>query len=321
MQPSINKNALVIFNEILDLKEDLGCTVTELSNGTTVVDAGVNTPGSMELGRLVGELCMGGLGVVRLGYTHLSEMTLPAVIIGVDNPSISILGSQLSDWNIKINEFFAIGSGPARALAFANSELYAEIEYKDTSNVGVVALETRVLPSEDVTYHIAERCGISTSDLYCLVVPTASAAGTVQVAARIVETGFFRLYRLGLSPDKIRKAHGTAPIAPLVENNDRAMGRSNDCIHYGGRVHFIIRSDQDDDIAAMMELAPFFASSHYGKSFYDLYKASNFEFYMMDSDIFRPAEITINDIEMIEIHKSGELNPKKLEESLKVTSD
>lgn len=321
MQPSINKNALAIFNEILDLKEDLNCTVNDLANGATVIDAGVNTLGSMELGRLIGELCMGGLGAVRLGYTHLNEMTLPAVIVGADQPSIAILGSQVSDWNIKIDDFFAIGSGPARALAFAKSEIYTEIDYQDNSNVGVVALETRLLPSEDITNHIAEKCGISTSDLYCIVVPTASEAGAVQISARIIETGFFRLYRLGLNPDKIRRAHGTAPIAPLVENDDRAMGRNNDCIQYGGRVHFIIRSSQDDDMGTLIEKAPFSASPYYGKSFFDLFRSSNFEFYMMDSDIFCPAEITINDIEKIEVHKAGKLNPQKLKESLKTTNE
>ncbi len=321
MPLSINKNALAIFNEIIDLREDLGCKVNELENGTTVIDAGANALGCMELGRLIGELSMGGLGAVRLGYTHLNEMTLPAVIVGADDPSISILGSQYSDWNIKVGEFSAIGSGPARALAFAGSRIYTEIDYQDNSSVGVVVLETRTLPSENVTNHIADKCGISTSDLYCIVVPTASAAGTVQISARIIETAIFRLYRLGLSPDKIRTAHGTAPIAPLVEKDDRAMGRNNDCIHYGGRVHFIIRSGQDDDIASMVDLVPFSSSPHYCKSFYDLFKASKFEFYMIDSDIFSPAEVTINDIEKIEVHKAGKMSPQKLEELLRVTND
>ncbi len=315
MQPSINENALEIFKEILDQKEELGCMVIEQSNGTTIIDAGNETPGSIEAGRLIGELCLGGLGAVRLSYMHIEDMTLPSVIVGTALPSIATLGSQHSGWPIAMDNYFAMGSGPARALAFADDVIYTQTEYEDHSKSGVLFLETRELPTENVTNYIAEKCGISSSDLYCVMAPTASKVGSVQISARVLDSGFFRFWKLGLSPQKIRRGYGVAPIASVARNDNVAMGICNDCILYGGSVHLIIRSDEDDDIASMIEEAPFSAASQYGKPFHDLFKAAKYNLYRVDSDVFRPAEITINDIAKDKTYKTGNVDPKLLKQS------
>jgi methenyltetrahydromethanopterin cyclohydrolase len=316
MQPSINENALAIFRDILDQKEELGCTVIEQENGTTIIDAGIKSTGSIEAGRLIGELCMGGLGAIRLSNMHIEDMTLPSVIVGTDSPAIATLGSQHSGWTITVADYSAFCSGPARALVFAENEIYSQMDYKDTSKSGVLLLETSELPTEAVTDYIAEKCDISSSDLYCVAAPTASKAGSVQISARILEVGFFRLQRLGLAPFKIRRGHAVAPIAPVAGDDHKAMGISNDCILYGGSVYLIIRSAEGDDIAALVEKTPFSTTSYSGTPFYDLFKTADFDFCKVSMDVFCPAEVTINDIETGEYHKAGELNPDILRASL-----
>ena len=215
---SVNKGALEVVNTILDEKDSLDCKVSESKNGTTVIDAGIECTGTAELGRLIGEACLGGLGSVKLNMMYIGDLELPAVIVATDYPKIATLASQYAGWTIKVGKYFAMGSGPARALAQVE-KLYEELEYKDKSKKGVIVLESRVTPSDDVTEYIAEKCGISTSNLTCIVVPTASIAGSVQISARVVEVGMHKLHEIGFDPEKVRRGHGVAPVAPVAKND------------------------------------------------------------------------------------------------------
>ncbi len=318
MNPSVNERAFEIVKEMLNKKDELSCAVTEQGNGATLIDAGIDVPGGIEAGRLVGEICLGGLGAVRVTHMHIGDMTLPAVVVSTDHPKIATMGSQYAGWSVKAKrnkeKYEAMGSGPARALA-AVEELYEEIDYKDKAKVGVIVLETRTHPPEFATEYIAEKCGVPPSDLYCVLTPTACIAGSVQISARIVETGVHKLHELGLDLDKIRTGHGVAPIGPVAKNDLRAMGVTNDCILYGGRTFYFIRPDEEDDLATLTEKAPSSASSNYGEPFYKLFKSVEFDFYKVDPHLFSPAEITINDIVNGKTYKAGGLNPEVLKQS------
>ncbi|HDD66995.1 MAG TPA: methenyltetrahydromethanopterin cyclohydrolase [Candidatus Thorarchaeota archaeon] len=317
---SVNRQAMGIVEDIIDRSERLGCVVRELANGTTIIDAGVECEGSMELGRLVGEVCLGGLGVVRLTEMHVEDLTLPAVVVSTRNPAIATLGSQYAGWSLKVDDFSAMASGPARALARVESRLFEELDYEDTYERGVIVLETSMIPSEAVTGTIAEKCGISASDLYCVVVPTASIAGSVQIASRIVEVAVHKLHVLGFSPSKIRSGQGVAPVAPVAKNDMRAMGVTNDCILYGGRVVLSVLPDETDNLAELVKKCPASASEQYGLPFYDLFKLKGFDFYKVDPLLFSPAEITLVNITSQAGHKAGALNVEVLKHSLESCS-
>ena len=190
---SVNNGALEIVKEILNRKDELYCSDRVSKSGATLIDAGIESKGSLELGRLIGEVCLGGMGVVRLTTTYIGDLELPAVITSTDLPKIATLGSQYAGWTIKVGKYFAMGSGPARALACVERELFEELEYRDTSKKGVIILESREIPPPEVTEYIADKCGIAPSNLFCIIVPTASLAGSVQISSRIVETGIHKL--------------------------------------------------------------------------------------------------------------------------------
>lgn len=312
---SVNKGALEFVDTILDEKDGLDCKVSENKNGTTVIDAGIECTGTAELGRLIGEVCLGGLGSVKLSTMYVGDLELPAVVVGTDYPKIAILASQYSGWAIKVGEYFAIGSGPARALARVEKKLYEELEYKDKAKKGVIVLESREKPSEEVTEYIAEKCRISSSNLYCIVVPTASIAGSIQISSRIVEVGVHKLHALGFATEKIRRGYGVAPIAPVANKDTKAMGMTNDCILYGGRTFYFVKSE-NDDLQKIADKIPSSTSEQYGQSFYELFKNVGFDFYKVDPLLFSPAEVTINHIESGKIYHAGELNPKVLKQSL-----
>ncbi len=315
MTLSVNEKAFEIVKEIMDRKDELQCAVVEQGNGATLIDAGIEVSGGVEAGRLVGEICLGGLGAVRITHMHIGDITLPAVIVSTDHPKIATMGSQYAGWVINKDKYFSMASGPARALAVVEKKLYAELDYKDEAKVGVIVLETRKPPPENITDYIAEKCGISTSDLYCVMTPTACIAGSVQISARIVEVGVHKLHELGFSPDKIKTGHGVAPIGPVAKSDNRAMGVTNDCILYGGRTFYFVRPDEDEDIEALTAKVPSSASKQYGKPFYDLFKSVEFDFYKVDPLLFSPAEVTINDIVKGKTYKAGALNPEVLKQS------
>ena len=316
MHHSVNHGSLEVIKEILDRKDQLICNVKEMKSGTTLIDAGVECEGSIELGRLIGETCLGGLGAVRITRMFVGDLDLPAVIVSVEHPMIGTLASQYAGWKIRVGKKYALGSGPARALARVEKDLYSEIGYQDVSKKSVIVLETREVPNDEVTEHIANRCGITPSNLYCIVVPTASIAGKVQIASRIVAVGFHKLRKFGFDLKRIRRGHGVAPIAPLVNDDDTiAMGVTNDCIRYGGRVFYHVRTD-GDDLRETVEKLPSSISSQYGQRFYDLFKAVDFDFYRLAPLLFGPAEATFNHIESGKIYSAGALNHDFLRKSL-----
>ncbi|MCF2137182.1 MAG: methenyltetrahydromethanopterin cyclohydrolase [Candidatus Thorarchaeota archaeon] len=316
MPISVNRQAMEIVQTIIKKHRKLGCEILELENGCTIIDAGINTQGSRELGRLVGEVCLGGLGVVRFTEMHIEDLTLPAVSVNVDQPAIATLGSQYAGWSLKMEGFFAMASGPARALSRVETSLFEELQYTDDAREAVIMLETAQIPNEEVTATIAEKCGIDTSNLYCIIAPTASIVGSVQISARIVEVGVHKLHTLGFDPLKIRKAHGVAPVAPVAKKDSRAMGVTNDCILYGGRTFLFIETDENDNLEELVERCPATASEQYGVPFYNLLKSKNFDFYELDPLLFSPAEVTLIDYQDQKAYTAGFLNAAVLKQSI-----
>ncbi len=74
------------------------------------------------------------------------------------------MGAQYAGWAVRgedeysPNNFMAMGSGPARAL-FRGEPLFQKLEYREPTDVAVLALESRRLPSEQVAEWIAENAG------------------------------------------------------------------------------------------------------------------------------------------------------------------
>jgi methenyltetrahydromethanopterin cyclohydrolase len=317
LKHSVNNGALEIVKRILDDKDSLCCKISESKHGATIIDAGIQSTGTDELGRLIGEVCMGGFGSVKLNTMYIGDLELPAVIVGTDYPKISTLVSQYAGWIIKIGKYFAMGSGPARALAQVEKKLYEELEYKDRSKRGVIVLESRSYPPDNAIEYIADACGISTSNLYCIVVPTASIAGSVQISSRVVEVGMHKLHEIGFDCEKVRRGYGIAPIAPVAKDDSKAMGVTNDCILYGGRTFYFIKSE-NDDFQEIVDKVPSSTSEQYGQPFYNLFKSVNFDFYKVDPLLFSPAEVTINHIETGKVYHAGALNERVLKQSLSV---
>jgi len=307
---SVNEQASLILRQMMAQAEVLGVAVHTLPNGATVIDAGVKVPGSFAAGKLFAEACLGGLGEV--GFTRLSydEFWLPGVSVRVEHPAIACMAAQYAGWAVKRGKFFAMGSGPARAL-YAGEELFEHLSYRDQSEVAVLLLEGRKLPDEEVAEYVAGKCGVDVANLMLAIAPTASLVGSVQVAARVVETGLHKMTELGFNVEQIVAGFGTCPLAPVASDDLKAIGLTNDGVLYGGQAYYAVQTT-DEVLEAIIEQIPSSASKDYGRPFYEIFQAYGGDFYKIDPLLFSPAEVIINNLSSGKTYRAGEPNPEVL---------
>lgn len=133
----------------------------------------------------------------------LQGWPVPGVEVDVRHPPLACMASQLAGWAIEVPKsgddpgYYALGSGPARALC-RRERIFESITHQEEARAAVLSMESWDLPAKRVADHIAQGCcRTSAEGVYLLVAPTASPAGSVQVAARVVETALYKLYRAG----------------------------------------------------------------------------------------------------------------------------
>jgi methenyltetrahydromethanopterin cyclohydrolase len=85
------------------------------------------------------------------------------------------------------------------------------------------------------------------------------------------------------------------------------MGRANDAIIYGGQVHLFVTGDAAD-AKSLAERLPSKTSRHHGRSFAELFKSVNFDFYAIDPMLFSPAKVIVTAIDTGETFHAGELH-------------
>jgi methenyltetrahydromethanopterin cyclohydrolase len=312
---SVNKLAWKLLEKLCAEPERYGVNVEKSSSSVTIVDAGIKAKGGFKAGKIITEICMGGLAKTKIIPRQYGELEFPSIFVYTDYPAIATFGSQFAGWQIKEGDYFAIGSGPARALALKPKEIYEKIGYRDDYEKAVIVLETDMHPPEKLVERFVQDCHTKPENLAIILTPTASLAGATQVSGRIVETGMHKLSRLGLNPNTILHACGTAPIPPTHPKFVKAMARTNDAILYGGNAYYVVDYENEEELKAIVEKAPSKASKDYGKTFLETFKAVNYDFYKIDPNLFAPAVITINNVRTGNTFQNGEINVKALKES------
>jgi methenyltetrahydromethanopterin cyclohydrolase len=246
--PSVNNLALPLLHRLLDDAHILGVSVSRDAGGVRIVDAGIAVPGSVAAGLLIGEICMGGLGRVSLS-TRCDQAWPTWVQVESARPVLACLASQYAGWSLAASKeetggkkFFALGSGPARALA-NKEDLFKELAYRDKAAQGVLVLEVDRVPPRIVIDKVLRDCGLAPEGLTFILTPTTSAAGTTQVVARVLEVALHKAHELGFELAHVVGGSASAPLPAPSPDGVTAMGRTNDAILYGGRVHLQVRGD------------------------------------------------------------------------------
>ena len=313
---SVNRNVLPLIATMLEKAYELHVGVEKTAEGATIIDAGIEAQGGYAAGKYITEISMGGLGEASISVMPVGTTYLPTITVTTDSPSIALLGSQFAGWRVNVGEYFAMGSGPARALALKPRELYRQIGYQDRTESAIIILEASTKPTNDVLAYIAEECKVRVDKLYAIVVPTSSLAGSTQISGRIIETGLHKLTKVGVDARAVHSGTGYAPIAPIHPKPNRAMGRTNDMILYGGVSFFNVVYEDDVKLEQLVKLVPSSQSRDYGRPFADIFKDAGYDFYKIDSDLFAPAVIVVNNIMTGVSHRAGEINERVLLQSL-----
>jgi len=322
---NLNKSALGLFKRMCDESDKYGVTVEQTGSGATLVDAGIKTEGGFLAGEIITEICLAGYGNANVMPVQYGDIVLPSVFVQTDHPALSLLGSQFAGWQIKGEGYSAIASGPARALALKPKKLYAKLNHKEESDIGVLVLETEKAPPEPVIQQIALKCNVSPKNLFIVMFSTTSVSGATQVSGRVVETGLHKLERLGLDPLLVKHAWGYAPIVPVHPSSGEAMGRTNDAILYGGVTNYTINFEDDLKLEGIVKQAPSSASEMLQEAkrlaqknprFLDVFKEAGFDFYKIDANIFAPAVVAITNSRTGKTFRAGSLDVELIKNSL-----
>jgi methenyltetrahydromethanopterin cyclohydrolase len=309
---TLNERAFQLCDAMVADAAELRIAVRTLACGTRIIDCGVEAAGCTEAGRRLAEVCLAGLGSVSLVTLDPAVWAGPAIGIATQHPVAACMASQYAGWEVNGDGFFAMGSGPMRAAA-GREKLFDTIGHRERPEVCVGVLESSKFPPDSVCIDLAKKCDVAPNWLTLLVARTASAAGTVQIVARSVETALHKLHGLGFDLSRVERAWGTAPLPPLANDDLAAIGRTNDAILYGGHAHLRVDGD-DDTLKEIGPRVPSSASPDFGQPFKKIFARYNRDFYRIDPLLFSPAVITLATLAGHE-YRFGQFAPDVLAES------
>ncbi|MDD5033607.1 MAG: methenyltetrahydromethanopterin cyclohydrolase [Methylococcaceae bacterium] len=325
-QVSVNAHALPIVKHLIANADKLRLKIGQLVNGATLIDAGIETLGSLEAGRLIGEICMGGLGTVTITQGGPFSRWPTMVNVHSTNPVISCLGSQYAGWSLAHGEdkdaFYALGSGPARALAVKLKDgvevpvedLYKELAYHDICGETVIVLEVDKMPPVELIDKVANACQLDPANVNVILTPTSSLAGGMQVVSRVLEVSLHKAHSLHFPLENIIDGIASAPVPPSHPNFVEAMGRTNDAILFGGTVHLFVKGGDEAAEALAVEL-PSSVSRDYGKPFAQVFKEYKYDFFKIDAMLFSPAKVIVTAVDSGRSFHAGQLDEELLERS------
>ncbi|WP_020178616.1 methenyltetrahydromethanopterin cyclohydrolase [Methylopila sp. M107] len=313
-RPSVGTLSAPLVEALVRDADVLRLGIEKTSTGATIVDGGINVRGGLEAGRRITEICLGGLGAANFVSDSRFPGWTTAIQITTKDPVTACLGSQYAGWSLSEGDFFALGSGPARAL-WAKEELFGELGYKDSSaTTAALVLETDKRPPDTLVAFIAKELGISEDKLTLILTPTTSLAGSVQVVGRVLEVALHKAHALHFPLDRIVDGTGLAPVAPPAADFLGGMGRTNDAVLYGGQISLYVEGPEDE-AKKLAEGLPSSTSRDHGRPFGEVFAGYNYDFYACDAGLFSPAKVAVTALSTGKTFFAGEYEPALIEKS------
>ena len=311
--PSVNQLTNPLVAHLVANAKELRVGVEKSANGATIVDAGIKHAGGLEAGRLIAEICMGGLGHVSLQTSTTFPHWPWMLSVHSSNPILSCLGSQYAGWSLAHEKFFSLGSGPGRAIA-GREDLFKDLGYKDQANAACLVLESDKAPPVEVIEKVSRDTGVAVKNLTFILTPTSSLAGTVQIVARVLEVAMHKIHTLHFPLDHVVDGMASSPVPPPSPDFLIGMGRTNDAILFGGHAHLFVKGS-DDAAAKLAKELPSCSSRDYGRPFAEVFKAVNMDFYKIDPMLFSPAAVTVTALESGNTFTAGKLDAALIDQS------
>lgn len=311
----INKRSNELVQKLIDHAWDYGLNVRILPCGAKLIDAGVEAGGSFEAGRIITEICHGGLCTASLSLVDMGGIVLPQITVESFHPTISAYDIQ-AGYIVEGK----IVSGPINMYLKKDMLRYKKLSYINKATVGIAIIQSDDIPTNEWVLSLAEQSHLHPKDLCLLVMPMQSIVSATQIAGRMNEDIIFSLEK-SISYDSLKVKHiiGSAPICPVTkENFKKRKAYPDDFLHYAAQVFLTLDAKPNEDLQKLTEALCFQSTPIYGEFFSEILDKAKGNF--MDipglKDINKVAQVTINDFNTGRIYQAGKKNIALLRELL-----
>ena len=314
---SVNEKSQILVKDLIDNYNYYRVNIEKGHNGCTIIDAGINSLGNMEAGRVISEICLGGLGRVHILNTMQNAEWPLTVHVNTNDPVIACLGSQYAGWSLSSKEdgskFNALGSGPARSLAL-KEPLFKDIKYSDKASSTCLVMEVDSFPPNDVIEKISNDTKVDAKNLTIIITPTSSTVGNIQVVSRVLEVALHKAHELKFPMNEIIEGFGSSPIPPTSPDFLTAMGRTNDAIIFAGITQLYVNTSDDNANELCLKM-PSSTSNDYGKPFADIFKDYEYDLFKIAANLFSPSKVIISNMKTGNTFISGKIDNALMKKS------
>lgn len=218
----VGRTALELADEAIDFAAELDVASRRLDGGTTVVDLGIEAPGSRDAGLLLAAARRGGAIAAELGVRDLDTLAWPFVEMSCDHPLVA----QHLATTERIGPLHVSGPG-----ADGQHDPFAV----------VVAYGTEPI-DESAASSIAEAIGTDTGELYVLTAAPGSIAWGVDAAVETLSVST-RAVEEAIDDGSVTDAVVEAPAVPAMDDPDDASDLGVQCRRLAGRAHLGVSGD------------------------------------------------------------------------------
>src|SRR6056297_385268 len=112
----LNRDAIELFEHTCQYAPNFAMNLHRVGEAR-VLDAGIETRGSLDAGLLLARFCLGDQADVSIVPLDDSRFAVAqGVFVRTDVPLVACLGAQYAGWPVQSDDFFAMGSGPMRLM-------------------------------------------------------------------------------------------------------------------------------------------------------------------------------------------------------------
>jgi len=312
----VNDRALGHLKEMIALSKEFRVEATRLSNGSTLVDAGVRAVGGISAGLVLARVSTGGLATATLTIDSYGRLALPTLHVATDEPYLATMVCQLPIQGFTVGAFTAMCSGPGKVFLRKPNWVFRSEKYEDRSRSAVFIFQSDRLPDLQVADHLSAKAKLPPEGVYMIALSTASLTGAVLVASMAMEASVLRLIReLKYDYRRLRSVVASAPISVFHRGMWTRPGVTpDDMVRYGSRVTYLLE-DTDDRARSLARSLTVESLPNFGSSFYDILKSSGFSFQAVEEkgNVFATSQVTIYNIATGKIYTAGRIHHEILE--------
>lgn len=302
---TVNKRCGLLWSDLVENAELYGIRLRTMECGAQLMDFGVHCPGSLEAGRIVTELCQGGLAKASLSTTMVGNTVLPEITCETMHPGAGCLDMQMG---LPIDN--ALLSGPYRLFIEPLRFVVDDIPLTSAKDAMVALVEPYQGAPEFSDKDASHLAGNSDpKDLKIMLIPGSSLAGSTQVCGRAVEDVILTIHRsLLVDCSKVLSIIGKSPVCPHYDDTPGTVRLDNDdFLHYVSECFLAYYSEEGEDVQKLVDNLVFDSVDLYGQYWGDIIDSVGGDFFKIPNitDINRIGAVTINDIRTGKTYTAG----------------